>query len=89
MTEDIYVLDVLFLHLIKHFDINTFALIIMKKTCKNFMALIKIKLIFKNENINITFKSSPIQSRNRKQTEMRWAQNSKVLLMEKLSSLLL
>ena len=35
----------------------------MKKTCKNFMALIKIKLIFKNENINVTLKSSSIQSK--------------------------
>ena len=51
------------LYSIKHFDINIFALIITKKTCKNFMALIKIKLIFKNENINVTLKSSSIQSK--------------------------
>ena len=36
-----------FLHSIKHFDINIFALIITKKTCKNYMALTKTKLILK------------------------------------------
>ena len=54
-----YCLTENFLHSIKHCDINIFALIITKKTCKNFMALIKKKLILKNENI----KSCSIQSK--------------------------
>ena len=64
-----------FLHSIKHFDINIFALIITRKTCKKFMALIKIKVIFRNQNINVTLKSSSIQSKteiNRYALSLEW-----------------